>query len=864
MLANRRIRNTWASCLAGLALLAAAAGCGGSGGDKAGGDDDVEARVLTLANPNGEPPAQLITWADEVDRLSGGTLEIEFENDWRQGEADYEAATIEDIQASEVDVAWVGARAFDTVGVTTFQALVAPLLIDSHDLQEAVFEAGIPTEMLAGLEAIDLTGIGVLPGPMRKVLGIEQPFVSPADFDGAVVGIQQSGVADQAMAALGATTMDLPTGASLDGVDAYEQQPASIAGNAYWRVADYVTANVNLWPRPLVMFINTDVFDSLSEEQQQALTDAAAAAIPGALDASRTEDRDGAAENCRSEMTTVVATDEELNALRTAFEPIYEAIAADPATGEHLEAITAIKDELGAPADGAECAPSDVAAPPVTAPTSSGEPTPLDGVYEVTTPETTWDCSGPACWGHIVWVFDRGRFAINLENELVCTWAYGTHEVLGDRFAMTFIDGGGSDPLQANRPGELFVFGWHLEDDLLTLSPVAGEASPDPALGEPWQRTSTTPNTDAFSTNCPPPPEALPELSAEGAGASSAFPEGTFHSLRQPSDGQPDCPAWSTATSEDELGQMQLIFNEGEVVLSDADGTELNSETYEVFRDRVEITHEISARWSFDGTSLTFSDIEAPDGTELPCDVQIMWAARPWVLVSEDDAPEAQSTAFPEGRFETTITDEDWPSTEAGGTTGTFTMVIDGGALTVLQPETDEIGFEGDYTVFEDRIEVSDGVETITARWALDGDQLVFSDVEPAASPFEVVWGSHPWDSIGNGEETAGIDGTYQWTLLHDDAVDSGTIGPDEEYPSTFTAELRDGEWSMSQSTDPETAHGTYSVFRDNIVFEWVGGPTLEFTFLTDDDGNLTLTAVEPMDPGDRFVWSFYDWIRVD
>ena len=54
------------------------------------------------------------------------------------------------------------------VGVTSFQPLLAPLLVDSHDLQAAVFEAGIPAEMIAGLDDIDLAGIGVLPGPMRK------------------------------------------------------------------------------------------------------------------------------------------------------------------------------------------------------------------------------------------------------------------------------------------------------------------------------------------------------------------------------------------------------------------------------------------------------------------------------------------------------------------------------------------------------------------------------------------------------------------------------------------------------------------------------------------------------------------------
>ena len=68
------------------------------------------------------------------------------------------------------------------MGVTDFQALLAPFAVDSHDLQKAVFEAGIPDEMLAGVDSAGVQGIGVLPGPMRKVLGIDHAFVSPDDF----------------------------------------------------------------------------------------------------------------------------------------------------------------------------------------------------------------------------------------------------------------------------------------------------------------------------------------------------------------------------------------------------------------------------------------------------------------------------------------------------------------------------------------------------------------------------------------------------------------------------------------------------------------------------------------------------------
>ena len=68
---------------------------------------------------------------------------------------------------------------------------------------------------------------------MRKVLGVSRPFVEPADFAGQVVGIQDSAVAKQTLDAIGSTPKPVPAEAPLDGLDAYEQQLASIAGNSY-------------------------------------------------------------------------------------------------------------------------------------------------------------------------------------------------------------------------------------------------------------------------------------------------------------------------------------------------------------------------------------------------------------------------------------------------------------------------------------------------------------------------------------------------------------------------------------------------------------------------------------------------------
>src|SRR5262245_63291361 len=100
---GRAMRAARIGAAAGAVLVSVAlalAACGGSASDKAGGAEDAQPRVLTLANGiDGAPPAQLESWAEEVSRMSGGTLRIQFENGWRHGEALNEAGTLDDGKA---------------------------------------------------------------------------------------------------------------------------------------------------------------------------------------------------------------------------------------------------------------------------------------------------------------------------------------------------------------------------------------------------------------------------------------------------------------------------------------------------------------------------------------------------------------------------------------------------------------------------------------------------------------------------------------------------------------------------------------------------------------------------------------------
>ena len=179
-----------------LGVLAATAvvlgGClGGDDSDKAGGEQHPDAVVLTLANHDPDTN-DLDEFAREVARQSDGTLRIEFKNGWRQGSTDYEPQTIEDVRDGKIDLAKVGARAFDLAGVRSLQPLVAPLAVDSYALERRVLGSPLAARMLQGVDRIDLVGIALLPGDLRKPLGISRALVGAADYRGATIGTRPS------------------------------------------------------------------------------------------------------------------------------------------------------------------------------------------------------------------------------------------------------------------------------------------------------------------------------------------------------------------------------------------------------------------------------------------------------------------------------------------------------------------------------------------------------------------------------------------------------------------------------------------------------------------------------------------------
>jgi TRAP-type transport system periplasmic protein len=331
--------------------IVAALACGAAlAAERGGGASHRAATVtLTFANSDGDFAAipEVGRFVDRVKAISRGQLQLDVVGEWGQGKPSYERAVVRDVQRGKTHLAWVGVRVLDTVGVKSFQALQAPMLIDSYALQRAVLRSDMPARMLADLEPIGLVGLSLVANELRHPFATKTRLATPADFRGKRIRVYASEVQTLTMQALGAKpsyegwadVRDALTQGKLQGL---ESDLANYVNNEYANVAPFATVNVTLWPRTIALVANAKAFAALSSEQQGWLRQAAADATAYSLKLPNA-DQQKLNVACSLGARAVVATPADLAALTKALAPVYTTIQRNANTKSFVHAIRVLK-----------------------------------------------------------------------------------------------------------------------------------------------------------------------------------------------------------------------------------------------------------------------------------------------------------------------------------------------------------------------------------------------------------------------------------------------------------------------------------------------------------------------------------------
>jgi TRAP-type C4-dicarboxylate transport system substrate-binding protein len=477
----------WIVLTAALALGAAA--CGSGIVDKAGGPISKPV-ILTLADGEADT-SNALPFANAVKTLSRGTLQIRIEGDWRPSDPNYETDLIKDVQAGKAQLGVIASRAFDTVGIDSFQALQAPFLIDSIALERKVLDSGIPGVMLQGLRPYGLVGLGILLGPLRRPLGLTRPLLAASDYQGARIGIRPSGVTAAIFHALGAipvTQKRSSSGQSTAGLTGIEGH-ADLIDSGFAIPGAILTGNVVFEPRPDVIFMNQRAFDSLTAAQRSVLRHAAAKAITAGV--YQGNDTAAVRDLCRRGIKIVSASPADLAGLRAAVRPVYRMLESNTATSAFIAQITSVRQAAGGSPDAVSCRTA------ATAGGISGAAAALLGTWQVTYTENELAAAGAdpselepsqGNWGHFTLRFSRGYWWWTSPPNPTGSTAHGTYIVTGDQIRFYRHD--------HSYPGsDTEVWGpyiWSVYRDPLTFKKSQSfSGGPTSLVVKPWRKAGT-------------------------------------------------------------------------------------------------------------------------------------------------------------------------------------------------------------------------------------------------------------------------------------------------------------------------------------------------------------------------------------
>jgi TRAP-type C4-dicarboxylate transport system substrate-binding protein len=322
-------------------LVVAATGCGGAGENKAGKSGAAEETVvLKLAQHDSSFSGR--QFAAAVERRSGGAIRIDVTDGWESDRVDSERRTVRDVRVGEADLGVVAARAWDTLGVTSFQALLAPFLVGTLEHERRVLESPLAARMLAGVARAGVVGVALLPGALRRPFGYRRPLVGREDYRGARMGVKPGYVEDETFRTLGASTRDYLTltGASREGA-AVDLSTIATLG---WRGRTLAT-NVVFWPRAETVIMNREAFLALTPHQRQILRSAERDAMrPRLAEIGRIE-ATALQSLCARRLTRLVAASAtQIAALRAAVKPVYGELGRNPRTRQLMAEIRGLDD----------------------------------------------------------------------------------------------------------------------------------------------------------------------------------------------------------------------------------------------------------------------------------------------------------------------------------------------------------------------------------------------------------------------------------------------------------------------------------------------------------------------------------------
>lgn len=339
---TRKRCRAWLSINVGWVLVVLAA-CGGSPATPVAAQPDPVRLSFASADFTGSDSV----FMRELVRLSGGRVQVTLEQyDDNQPEVDVQIAR--DLLDGRLDLADVGARAWESVGEPSLRAYQYPFLITTREQLVEATGPEVSGPLLSTLAPGGVHGLAALPIGLRylfstRVQSGEQPFV------GSAVRVNTSPTTAALLRQLGATVAEQPSSgapviaALADGtLTAVEADIRIALGNGYVAAAPHVLVDVPVFGKVTTLVGSSRRLDDLDAEALEWVKQSALAAAENARDASG--ESSAWLASCAVGLQASTVGPVVRAALIARAEPVRRSIEQDPAAAAAVAAIRRLGD----------------------------------------------------------------------------------------------------------------------------------------------------------------------------------------------------------------------------------------------------------------------------------------------------------------------------------------------------------------------------------------------------------------------------------------------------------------------------------------------------------------------------------------
>lgn len=335
-------------------LLAACGGSDDGGNTTEGSTDDNNKDSNTTEEEVtiniGQVASEQSTWQDAVvhfaeksEEYTNGSVKFEI---FPGGQLGGDREMLESVQNGSLDAGFISLALFESI-TPVFTGFQLPFVIDSYETSNKANNSETAQKALDTLDEFDMKGLSIVDTGSRMLGNNIHPIEKPEDFKGLKLRSSESALLLEMFEALGASPTPMPfpeiyTALQTGVIDGQDQITPTWTSDKHGEVIDHLS-QLNMYNWQAIFVLNKNLFDSLSDSQQEALEKAAKETTDFMFERLAADDEEAFDE--LEEMGVEIIREVDTDPFYNAVEHIIDEYAQkDPLVQEMLDTINDIKD----------------------------------------------------------------------------------------------------------------------------------------------------------------------------------------------------------------------------------------------------------------------------------------------------------------------------------------------------------------------------------------------------------------------------------------------------------------------------------------------------------------------------------------